>query len=263
MLQKLSQMTTQKNSKECLCPKCQDTGWEMYYKNGLRYARECSCGIRQKEIQKNKLRFASIPPTFADSTLDNFDIYAYKGSESQNKVKIALKCINYWLNDFNAFKGQGNGLYIYSNTKGSGKTRMTVSIAHELMKKGEQVKFCTSLQIINEIKTSWERSNEQTESKLLDQLSTADILIIDDFGAEKSDKAWINERFYQIVNNRYVDKKITIYTSNNRPDYLDYDDRIINRIQERSFLIPFPEESVRLNIAKENMAEMVAGIKEG
>lgn len=234
----------------------------MYVKNGIRYARECSCGIRQKEIQKNRLKFASIPSIFANSTLDNFDIYAYKDTESRNKVEIALKCINYWLNDFKAFKGQGDGLYIYSNTKGSGKTRMAVSIANELIKKGEQVKFCTSLQILNEIKASWERTNEQTESKLLDQLSNAKILLIDDFGAEKSDKPWINERFYQIVNNRYVDRKITIYTSNNRPDYLDYDDRIINRIQERSFLIPFPEESVRLKIAKDNMAEMVAGIKE-
>lgn len=151
---------------------------------------------------------------------------------------------------------------MYSRTKGSGKTRMAASIANELIyEKGCQVKFCTSLQILNEIKASWNGENVYTESRLLDFLSTTKVLIIDDFGTEQSDKTWINERFYQIINNRYVDKKVTIFTSNERLENLKYDDRITNRIKERVFQIPFPEESVRNIIARENTKELIRGIK--
>lgn len=236
----------------------------MYYKNGLCYARECSCGIRQLEIMKNRLAFANIPEAFKDLTLDSFNVYAYNDIKSQNKAKTCVKAINYWLSNFDAMNERGMGLYLYSHAKGSGKTRMIVSLANELMNtKHIQVKFCTSIQILNEIKASWDRNTEENENRLLDHLSTAQILIIDDFGAEKSDKPWINERFYQIINSRYTDKKITLFTSNERLDTLDYDDRIVNRLEEMTFAIPFPEESVRDTIAKNNLTELVDGIKNG
>lgn len=210
----------------------------------------------------SRLSFANIPDGFKDIRLDSFNETVYNAPESRKTAEMAVDCIKYWLNEFDAMNERGMGLYLYSKTKGSGKTRMAVGIANELMyEKGCQVKFCTSLQILNEIKASWDNQGEYSESKLLDFLSTSKILIIDDFGTEQSDKPWINERFYQIINNRYIDKKITIFTSNERLDLLKYDDRITNRIKECTFQIPFPEESVRDIIARENMKELVNGIK--
>ena len=58
-----------------------------------------------------------------------------------------------------------------------------------------------------------------------------------------------------------MDKKVTIYTSNSGIESLGYDDRIVNRIKERSFVLPFPEESVRDKIAKENMNELINAIR--
>lgn len=210
----------------------------------------------------SRLSFANIPESFKNIRLDSFDVNAYEDARSRNKAETAVKAINYWLNDFESMQERGMGLYLYSETKGSGKTRMAVSIANELMhKKNMQVKFSTSLQILNKIKESWDdRDREYSESKLLDFLYNTNILIIDDFGTEQS-KDWIGERFYQIINSRYVDKKITIFTSNSSLDLLKYDDRITNRIKERTFQIPFPEESVRDAIAKRNIEELVKGIK--
>lgn len=139
---------------------------------------------------------------------------------------------------------------------------MAVSLANELMDKGIQVKFATSLQILAEIKKSWDKNSEyQSESELINQLSATEVLIIDDFDVEQGGKAWISERFYQIINSRYMDKKVTIYTSNSGIESLGYDDRIVNRIKERSFVLPFPEESVRDRIAKENMNELINAIR--
>ena len=244
------------------CPVCQDTGWEEYEKDGYTFCRECKCGIRRRQIEENRMKFANLPSNFSKLRLSSFDITAYNSPNCQNAARNTVKGINYYLNNFNALKGQGKGLYIYSQTKGSGKTRMAVSLANELMDKGVQVKVATSLQILSEIKKSWDKSSEyQSESELINQLSATEVLIIDDFDVEQGEKAWISERFYQIINSRYMDKKVTIYTSNSGIENLGYDDRIVNRIKERSFVLPFPEESVRDKIAKENMYELINAIR--
>ena len=157
------------------------------------------------------------------------------------------------------------GLYLYSGIKGSGKTRMAVSIANELIyEKQIQVKFATSLQILYEIKASWDKQDREcSESKLLDFLSTTKVLIIDDFGVENSERDWIKEKFYHIINTRYVDNKITIFTSNSSLESLRYDERITNRIKERAYQIPFPDESVRDIIARDNMRELAEMIRRG
>lgn len=250
---------------ENICPICKNSGWEEYEKNDHIYCRECKCGIRQKRIMKSRLSFANIPESFTDMRLSQFDINVYSKIESQNRAINAVKAISYWLNKFEYMNDRGMGLYLHSQTKGSGKTRMAASIANELIyAKHIQVKFATSLQILNEIKKSWDkRDNEYTESKLLDFLSTAEVLIIDDFGIEQQgkEKAWINDKFYHIINSRYIDKKVTIFTSNMSLNDLQYDDRITNRIKERTFQIPFPEESVRDIIAMNNMREIINAIK--
>lgn len=266
MIQRVSKTHTQKNLNDCSmndeCPICHGTGWEVIPDGGQGTCRECKCGLRQRQIMNSRLSFANIPESFKDVRMSNFDETVYKDADSPNKIHTAIKAINYWLDNFKAMKERGMGLYMYSETKGSGKTRMAVSIANGLIYEQKiQVKFATSLQILNEIKASWDnRNREYDESKLLDFLYTAEILIIDDFGTEQA-KDWIGERFYQIINSRYVDKKITIFTSNTRIDLLKYDDRITNRIKERTFQIPFPEESVRDIIARQNMKELANGIK--
>ena len=112
---------------------------------------------------------------------------------------------------------------------------------------------------IDEIKATWDKDYEVTEHQLLLDLSKTEVLIIDDFGIEDA-KAWLMERFYQVINNRYIANLITIFTSNIGLENLKYDDRITNRIKERSFTLAFPEESIRDQIYKKNMEELVAAI---
>ena len=86
------------------------------------------------------------------------------------------------------------------------------------------------------------------------------MLVLDDFGTETV-KDWISERFYHIINERYVNQLVTIYTSNKQISELDYDDRITNRILERSLEVMFPEESVRVKLAQEQREKMYAGVR--
>ncbi len=187
-----------------------------------------------------------------------FDLNAYQAAESRELMKLTFDCISYWLEHFEKMKKDGMGLYLFSEAKGSGKTRMAACIANELLcEKEVSVRFVTSMQILEEIKESWGRKSEISESALFGYLANADILVIDDFGTEQAEKAWIRERFYSIINSRYVAKKVTIFTSNYSVSKLSYDERITNRIRESTYQLPFPEESIRPQIAAKNMGELM------
>lgn len=257
----LSKSTDSTNYK---CSKCRDTGYFFFKdENGYEFSKKCECGLADIKAMETNLKFASIPETFKDVTLDNYRNDIFDDPMCKAMIARNLKIARNYVKDFEQYNEKGIGLYLYSDCKGSGKTRMAISIANELIKKGIPVKFATSLQIINEIKATWDERNTESlsESKLLDQLMSVKVLIIDDFGTEKT-KDWITERFYSLVNGRYINKKPTIFTSNIKLDQLEYDDRIIDRIYERCYKLEFPEESVRRIKAKQNELDLMKMLEE-
>ena len=173
-------------STESKCPICNGTGWESYVgDNGYEYVRECSCGLNKREIMAKKLNFANIPDAFKEMRLANFSKDVYRNPESTKIIDVDCRAVNWWITQLEKMKTEGMGLYLYSNCKGSGKTRMATSIANELIyEHGMNVKFATSIQIINEIKASWNNEEGMTEHQLLDDLAKAEVLVIDDFGIE-------------------------------------------------------------------------------
>lgn len=238
------------------CPKCNGQGWIWINKNTVK---ECEC--RQEMLMNNKVKFANIPEAFKDLRLDSFSTAFYQDKESIGKIVAVIKDYMDHLDDM---KAEGIGIYMWSQTPGSGKTRLATSLANELIHKYEMnVKFITSLDIIDEIRATWDKDAEfNSESQLMRYLTTVEVLVIDDLGAE-THKDWIDDKFYKIINTRYVNKLITIFTSNDNINNSDYDKRITNRIIERSYLLHFPEQSVREGIAQIRQNQIDNKLKNG
>lgn len=242
--------TQEVSSTSSKCPYCNGTGLE--YDRKTNTAWYCRCGIKEREIQNNKLKFACIPEAYRGVKLSDIQT-KYYDQDGMKALAEAIKCIKYYLNNLDDMQEQGKGIYIWSNKKGSGKTMTATALANELLDKyGKKVKFATSLDILDAIRNSYNRDSEDTEDSLIKDLSTAEILVIDDFGTERATD-WAGEKFYQIVNKRYINKLVTVYTSNFDIYNLKYDDRITNRIIERCYIVHFPEVSVReVKARKEN-----------
>ena len=223
---------------------CKGTGWFFVDDNTVK---ECECGLIEKQRQDSKLQFAMIPATYKDVTLKDITSKYYQQDNSRKIIKAIGGAVKMYLDNLYSNIEEGKGLYLWSDTKGSGKTMLAAALANELINEHHRyVKFATSLDILDEIKATYGRHDrdDNAESKLLKDLVSAEFLIIDDFGTERATD-WAGEKFYQIVNKRYINKKVTIFTSNHDLKTLKYDDRITNRIRERCFIIHFPEESVR------------------
>lgn len=155
-----------------------------------------------------------------------------------------------FVRNFEAIKPKGKGLYFYGYEKSSGKTRLTVSIGNALMNIHRvEVKFVTTINLIQEIRATFDKGAVYTQSQLLEAVKRIDVLILDDIGTEKL-SPWVNEIFYSILNDRMTGNKITIFTSNGTIEELQHNERIKNRIEKMALPVWFPEESVRRYVAK-------------
>lgn len=242
------------------CGICHDTGWEMVKDpDGHEYCRRCKCGLFERQAIERKLSFATIPKEFTGHTIANFETECYSTSQNRELAQMAKVIAGRYVEQFDEIKETGKGLYFYSNTKGSGKTRLAVSIANDLIqKKNIGAKFATTIQILDQIKATWggDRKNEETEQKLIQEIVSVPVLVIDDIGVEAV-KDWINERFYNILNGRMIEKRVTIFTSNCRMEELNFDDRIINRIIKMALPVQFPDESIRIAIARKENSDLL------
>ena len=78
----------------------------------------------------------------------------------------------------------------------------------------------------------------------VEALYTSSVLVLDDIGVQMS-KEWVDTVFYRLINTRYNEKLVTIYTSNIAVGKLKMDERITGRIESRSYEIHLPEVPVR------------------
>ena len=196
--------------------------------------------IRSDILTKEEAEFRKI------RSMIPFNLIGLKGKDFswdiyEKDVKQAKKYVNNFILKFEEFRKNGMGLYIYSVTKGSGKTMLSCCILNEISDRYPvSVKFINALDLLELTKLGY-KGEEPEELK---PLYIASVLVIDDIGVQMS-KEWINTVFYRLINARYTDRLITIYTSNTLPDALKMDERIIDRIENTTYLVELPEVPVR------------------
>jgi DNA replication protein DnaC len=242
-------------SDKCPFGKCDGSGW-IWYKDWSKrntaekdeWQEECECN---KELElRRKLRFAKIPEKFQGVTVQSFDISVYQKAEEKEKAALAKKAALNYLKHFDVMKENGKGLYLSSHTKGCGKTRLISSIANALIKHYKaNLIFLSAEGLLKELKKTFDTKESSTE--LISLFQTVEVLVIDDFGVEAGNEGatdWIERTFTDILDERLVSKRITLFTSNFRIDELDRvykAGRISGRIKEMTLEVYMPEEKIR------------------
>jgi len=193
-----------------VCPKCHGTGWVLEDTGGGTVARRCDC-FAEKHRQA-LLEGANIPRRYRDCRLDNFNVH----NESH---KDALKISRKFVKDFPAIDV---GL-LYIGPCGVGKTHLAVAVIQELiLQKGVPCIFYDFRELIREIQSTFTPDSVMTESEVLTPVFESDVLVLDELGAKRT-TAWVEETVFYIINQRYNQKKITLFTTN-YPDTEDEED---------------------------------------
>jgi DNA replication protein DnaC len=249
-------------SKQCPYEQCDGTGWMFIQDDeGTCYMRECRC--RYDRQITNKLKSAKVPLDFIDATVSSFKTDIYRMQESQERAMIAKKIAIRYVENYEEFKDFGKGLYLFSETKGSGKTRLAVSILNALIKKYDvRGLYISSTDLLHEIKKTFDDRNHSAY-EIIQQFTESQLLVVDDFGVEKATD-WSEEMFTKILDDRMNYKRPTIITSNIEINQLSKKyraGRIESRVEKMTFPVLLPDESVRSYLAQqenERIAQMIS-----
>lgn len=100
---------------------------------------------------------------------------------------------------------------------GVGKTHLAIAVLRDLIeKKGVTCLFYESGSLLKAIQDSYNPVSQTSEMRVLAPVFQAEVLVLDELGATVPTN-WVRDTLYQIINTRYNNKKLTIFTTN----YLD------------------------------------------
>lgn len=213
------------------CEKCQDTGVIEDYDNERRIShgtKLCSC--HNELLKRYASEKMSTMTPLELSSFEDFDINYYPNTtiSGENPRDEMLSVYNNCKRYAEKFDTDSPSLYFYGRT-GLGKTHLSLAIANEVMKKGYNVLYGSVITFLNTIEK--EKFGRADSFVTEDILINADLLILDDLGAEFS-TPFIISAIYNIINSRIARGVPTIISSNLNLEELKtrYPESIASRI---------------------------------
>lgn len=103
---------------------------------------------------------------------------------------------------------KGKGIFFFGGA-GTGKTHLAIKIAQETTL---ETKFIKMPKLLLDLRSNFNSSTAKNK-RIIEDLSSVGLLIIDDLGAEKMSD-WVAETIYLLIDERYGNIKPTIITSN-------------------------------------------------
>jgi DNA replication protein DnaC len=183
------------------CPHCEGTGWKSIETDGVRRVVRCECW--RERIRQLRLADASIPRRYQHCTLGNF--LAYNESLQRGVAQAGRMA--------EAFPAASAGLFFHGQP-GVGKTHLAVALLKQIIETtGARGLFHDTRDLLRVIRSTYDPSIPTTELEVLRPVLVADLLVLDDLGAEKSSE-WVDETMNLIVNARYSQRRLTLFTSN-------------------------------------------------
>lgn len=198
---------------------CRKTGPERFWlvtgfdEIGVETVRRCKFGVQADT--RRQFRSAKIPTRYLNKSFDDYRVDKF----NQDAVTFAKN-----------FKRFTCGAYFFGEC-GTGKTFLAALIAQDFLRDGKSVLFIKVPNLLDELRATFD--GKQNEFDLLARIETVNLLVLDDFGMEKSTQ-WAGSTLCKVLDMRYDDERSrTIVTSNLSLDELA--EHLNNAVDGRNF----------------------------
>ena len=205
------------------CPRCFGSGLEVVPGKG---ARPCEC--RRRNVQSGLLERARLPKRYEQCHFHN---YKPQNPSQERAFNFASRLAM-------EYPAVDRGI-IFAGNVGVGKTHLAVAILKGLTERGFSCLFYEFGTLLKEIQDSYNADTRTSELRVLAPVFDSDVLVLDEIGATKPTD-WVRDTMAHIINTRYNDRKLTIFTTNypderqkERDETLE--DRIGSRLRSRLF----------------------------
>jgi DNA replication protein DnaC len=184
-----------------VCPLCFGTGtWQHPSKGPI------LCDCRRSNARDRLFKAARVPQRFVNCRLTD---YKCQNQSQEKALRFASSALDYPAID--------RGL-LFMGPVGVGKTHLAVGIINGLMEtKGIRSLFYEFGSLLKEIQESYSPISNSSELSVLAPVYQAEVLVLDELGASVP-TGWVQDTMYQIINRRYNDRKLTIFTTNYRDE---------------------------------------------
>jgi len=194
------------------CPECNGSGWIRTAQNGATGVQRCDC-FRQARIER-LIGNARIPARYTHCELTSFYLNEKLTTKSIEFAKLAAET---FVDEFPSTTPIG---LLFMGPQGVGKTHLSVGIIKALMRrKAVPCMFRAFPELLKEIQMSYSPISESSELSLLGPVLETEVLVLDELGSQTPSN-WVKDTVSYILNYRYSENKVTIFTTN----YLDADE---------------------------------------
>lgn len=223
------------------CALCRDTG--------VVDTRRCAC-YQQKRVIKAYAR-SNMAPLLERQNFEAFDLSLYSnepdpryGCSPRQVMEANLEVVKSFIKTFDQTKEN----LLFCGAPGLGKTFMASSVAKELLDAGRSVLYLSAFSLCNTLTDAqFNRLKDALDEDRYDLMFSADLLIIDDLGAE-----FVNDlsraMLLDLINSRLNQQKNTIISTNLTLDEINelYSDRFFSRIRGQFRPMTFFGDDLRL-----------------
>ncbi len=197
-----------------LCPECEGSGWVIAPDGGAGRARPCAC--RQRQRAAHLLATAAIPDRYLHCKIPSFFVSSPDAHEHNQLVQARTTAQGY----VDQFLKEGGGWtesgLLFIGPPGTGKTHLAVGVLRELIKRyGVRGRFAEFGSLLHQIQATFDPGSQESKHAVLDPLTEADVLVLDELGAQQA-TPWVRDILYLIINQRYLRRLPTIFTTNYR-----------------------------------------------
>jgi DNA replication protein DnaC len=192
----------------------------------------CVCRASDKaETARNRLYTLSSLEHLRHLTFENFQTKGNPKSahvisqiEQDSLSQAKELCVD--------FSQKLSGWILLEGTYGCGKTHLAAAIANDAVSRGVPTLFITVPDLLDSLRMSY-NSPETTFETRFDDIRNANLLVMDDFGTQNA-TGWGQEKLFQIINYRYINRLPTVITTNLILDEIE--GRIRSRLQDEELV---------------------------
>jgi len=185
------------------------------------------CVCRQQEItQEVRDRL------FLLSNLDSLRELTFETFHPRGRVGLGKQQADTLEQAFNhaqSFAGSLKGWLLLLGRYGCGKTHLAAAIANQAVSMGIPTLFLTVPDLLDWLRFSYSDGADKNFEGRFEEIRNIPLLIMDDFGTQNT-TPWAQEKLFQIINYRYINRLPLVITTN--LDVRDIENRIRSRLED-------------------------------